>query len=141
MINRKNAGWMDNAMLLCLLSLPMVLGCGGSSDMGRVKGVVTLDGQPVADATVEFTPEGEGRPSTGMTDANGHYELAYSAKVNGAEIGRHNVKITTGGMKPDESGNLVKVPETIPAKYNKKSELFVEVTSGGNSHDFPLQSQ
>ena len=114
-------------VLLAISFLPL-LGCGGSSDVGRVEGVITLDGQPVADASVEFAPEGEGRPSTGMTDSNGHYELAYTATEMGAKVGKHSVVITTAGMKPDASGNLTEVPETIPEKYNTKSELTVEVT-------------
>ena len=130
-----------SAMILVAATLLPLLGCGGSSDVGRVKGIVTLDGQAVADATVEFSPEGEGRPSTGMTDTDGHYDLAYTATETGAKIGKHTVTITTGGMKSDSNGNLTKVPETIPEKYNVKTELIVEVTSGKNTHDFYLKSQ
>ncbi len=127
-------------MILCLLVALPILGCGGPEGVSGVEGVVTLDGKPVPDATVEFTPEGGGRPSTGRTDASGHYELAYTATEMGAKEGKHNVKITTGGMK-EEAGKLVEVPETIPATYNTKTTLSAEVTSGKNTVDFELKGK
>lgn len=136
----KITAWKYGAAILGLAVLLPVLGCGGSSEVSSVEGVVTLDGEPVPEATVEFTPVGEGRPSTGRTDESGHYELAYSATEMGAKIGEHTVKITTGGMKADESGNLVEVEETIPARYNEQTELTVEVTPGSNTLDFELES-
>ena len=56
-------------------------------------------------------------------------------------MGKHKVLITTGGKKPDSNGNYTEVPEMIPEKYNTKSELIVEVTSGRNTHDFELTTQ
>lgn len=141
MICVKDSGVRWSMIILLAIAFLPLLGCGGSSDVGRVEGVITLDGQPVADATVEFAPEGEGRPSTGMTDSTGHYELAYTATEMGAKVGKHSVAITTGGMKPDANGNLTEVPETIPEKYNTKSELTVEVTPGKNTLDFELKSE
>ncbi len=141
MFSGRNAGLKWSATILCAAALLPVLGCGGSSDVSAVEGVVTLDGEPVPHATVEFTPIGEGRPSTGRTDENGHYELAYTATQTGAKIGEHKVTIMTGGMKSDASGDLVAVPETIPAQYNEQTHLVVEVTSGANTHDFALKSE
>ncbi len=37
--------------------------------LGTVSGQIRLDGQPLADATVFFSPEGGGRTSVGRTDA------------------------------------------------------------------------
>ena len=34
----------------------ILAGCGGNSDMGKVKGRVTLDGTPFEGAVVEFQP-------------------------------------------------------------------------------------
>lgn len=58
-----------------------------------------------------------------------------------AMVGKHSVTITTGGMKPDASGNLTEIPEMIPEKYNSKSELTVEVTPGKNTHDSELTTE
>ena len=40
-------------------------------------GKVTLDGKPVTNGLVTFTRRCGGRGSTGTTDANGQYELAF----------------------------------------------------------------
>ena len=53
-------------------------GCSSPvTDTNLVEGVVTLDGQPVAEATVTFQPvtEGQGVSATGITDENGVYKL------------------------------------------------------------------
>jgi hypothetical protein len=126
----------------------IVAGCGGSG-LGEVTGKVTLDGQPLAGAIVTFYPQ-EGRPSIGMTDSEGNYELGFTASEKGAVVGKHTVRITTGAGedREDESGEDEDQEEgadfadpTIPAKYNSKSELTREVTSGSNEFDFDLQSQ
>jgi hypothetical protein len=44
---------------------------------------------------VLFTPEGAGRTSRAITDAEGRYEPASLRDIMGADIGRHAVKITT----------------------------------------------
>ena len=68
------------AWVLCLgcLFLVAVLGCGdGKIDTETVQGNVTLDGAPLADAMVNFSPveKGVGTPSYGKTDESGHYKL------------------------------------------------------------------
>ncbi len=58
----------------------LLAGCGPSSDVPKlapVHGVVTMDGKPLANATVRFIPE-SGRPSVGVTDEQGRYELNYT---------------------------------------------------------------
>ena len=118
------------------LCLPMVVcvGCG-SGNMGSVTGTVTADGKPLAGAVVTFSPQPEGRPSSGRTDDNGKYELIYSRSEKGAVIGEHIVRITTA----DEGGDYGKpIPETLPAKYNVRSELKEQVAAGKNVIDFQL---
>ena len=51
-------------------------GCGGGSGPVPVRGVVKLDGQPVANAAVVFVPQTPGgREAYGSTDANGAFRL------------------------------------------------------------------
>ena len=47
------------------------------------------------EALVLFTPEGAGRTSRAITDAEGRYERAYLRDIMGVDIGRHAVRITT----------------------------------------------
>lgn len=117
-------------------------GCGESDDipdLGRVTGKVTLGGQPVAKATVQFLPKG-GRPSVGITDANGLYELGYVRNSKGAVLGLHTVRISTY-QKADEDSGEPAAPETIPAKYNLSSTLSHEVKAGKNEFNFDLDGK
>ena len=120
----------------------LVGGCGGDGpDLGKVKGTVTLDGNPLPNASVEFAPEGQ-RGSGAVTDAEGKYELMFTSDKKGAIVGKHTVRITTLQQGGDSSrGDLPESPELVPPKYNKESTLTVEVTSGRNTHDFDLTSQ
>lgn len=65
----------------------LVLGCGQSGPaVNLVKGVVTLDGAPVADADVGFSPvtPGQGLSAVGKTAADGSFVL----NAQGARPGR-----------------------------------------------------
>lgn len=121
-----------------------VAGCGsnGGPDIADVYGTVTLDGQPLADATVTFKPE-KLRASIGVTDESGDYELLFKTNTPGALIGPHSVYITT---ERDPSGGEGVSPlvsasaEKLPPRYNNESELSAEVTSSGGRFDFDLSS-
>ena len=128
-------------------------GCGGSGDqpeLGQVTGTITLDGKPLGGIAVVFQPE-NGRPARGMTDAEGKYELTYIRQTKGAKIGPNRVEIA-----PSEDGEAAESENTedenksapkrsksgkptIPARYNVRSELKVDVKAGNNTFDFKLE--
>ena len=135
----------DRWAWLCLIVVMLVTdGCGGgpadAPDLGQVTGTVTLDGKPLAGAEVQFLPE-DGRPSTGVTDAAGKYELAYTGESRGAKIGKHRVQIRTGRYVEKENGETEMTEESLPAKYHDKSELTADVVAGENTVNFDLTSQ
>ena len=116
------------------LAATVLLGCGSSGPpLGGVSGTVTLDGEPVANASVVFTPEGPGRPSITKTDANGRYTISFTGSQSGALVGTHQVTVSTADIT-DEGENI---PERIPAKYNMKGSISVTVEAGRN--DIPLE--
>jgi len=128
--------------IFCLMLASTVFlgaGCGGGPKLSRVKGTVTMDGKPLPNVVVEFQPE-NGSPSKGITDASGHYKLRYTHKKNGAVLGKHTVRITTVASNSDEDSGDESGSETIPEKYNAKTELTAEVTSGSKTIDFDLKS-
>src|SRR5512134_2265452 len=88
---------------IVVLMLACLSGCGGPDhpEVGRVSGVVTLDGQPLPEATVMFQPT-EGRASIATTDSAGKYSLTYLDGVPGAKLGPHKVIIRT--EVPGEDG-------------------------------------
>jgi hypothetical protein len=115
-------------------------GCG-PDNVGRVSGTVTLDGQPLEGAYVEFQPVAGNAPSGGITDALGQYTLRYTRDIEGAEIGEHKVRITTAsGGDPDAEPPKPAVPEKVPPQYNKNTDLTAKVESGSNTLNFDLQS-
>jgi len=132
--------------LLVLVSL-VAAGCGGSDgNLAPVKGTVTLDGEPLAGAKLEFELDpgdvvrgkSTGSASYGKTDSSGRYTLQYTHEKQGAPVGKHTVRITTRGMTVDANGKEVLVPERLPPKYHLNSELTREVMPGSNTIDFRL---
>jgi hypothetical protein len=83
----------------------VVIGCGGPPadmpELGEVSGIVTVGGTPLAGATVNFSPTGEGRPSAAVTDNSGHYTLQYTSEYAGAAVGEHIVTVTAAAAEGD----------------------------------------
>lgn len=124
---------------LVFLAATALTGCGSDGpQLASVTGVITIDGQPLPDATVEFQPS-PGSPSIGVTDSSGRYKLKFTAKKAGAMLGKHQVRITL--EKTDAEGKRVGPVLAIPAKYNRSSELTAEVKAGSNQVDFALTSR
>lgn len=135
---------MQHFGLLCIALT--FAGCGSADDtpeLGTVSGVVTLDGNPVANAQVTFKPLSGGRISMGISDESGLYTLEYKNNTPGAKVDRHRVSVRTGreaeGL-PNLEGYVAPVKETIPEKYFIKSKLEVDVKAGENEIPLDLTS-
>ena len=130
--------------MLWAVVLPCValIGCGGGSsnapELGYVEGTVTLEGTPLAGATLTFQPE-EGRPSTGTTDEKGDFELLYTSSEYGAKIGKHRVTITTYNEGGEDDPDDKPQPEKVPAKYQGKDAPIKHVKEGRQTIDFALE--
>lgn len=119
---------------------------GDQPDLGTVEGTVTFEGKPLPGASITFHPA-SGRPAMGKTDAEGHYKLTYIRNTPGTKIGFNKVEIATvaegaddmaaEGDNADQSQSKSNV-EILPARYNAKTELEVEVKKGQNTFDFAL---
>lgn len=149
------AKWKDAMRLTKLICYPMqgallglfvsLAGCGqGASglNIAPVTGQVTLNGQPLPGAMVEFIPE-QGRPSVAITNQEGAYELNFTSTEKGAIVGMpYRVKIKTGREAVTAEGEQISppVPEKLPKKYHDDSELTATIEPGKNVIDFPLTS-
>ncbi len=127
---------------LCSLLITLA-GCGGGAetpDLGSVSGTILLDGKPLADAAVEFTPV-SGRGSVATTDASGKYTLRYTTDIDGAVLGPHTVRITTGRPATGGEGGETKpaAPERIPPKFNSATDIKEEVKAGPNTFDYDIK--
>jgi hypothetical protein len=127
----------------------LAAGCSGSDDLPRevVSGTVTLDGQPLDDGVIQFTPAGgSGQVSGGTQIQGGKYSIS---RDQGLVPGSYNVAINAATKsertKPAQvgAGKAAELPkELIPAKYNSATELKAEVKKGGpNAFTFTLQSK
>ena len=149
--------WIRDLLVLSVVFFSAV-GCGESGPpLGTVSGKVTLDSKPLPNSLVTFVPQPQGRSSTGTTDADGNYKLIFLDK-DGALVGKHKVVVTTiqtaapvKEMSSDDpeyakqaqgegSATAAAFVEKIPAKYNAKSELIRDVTSGNNVINLELTS-
>lgn len=155
-------------MLLGLAACAVAItGCpsgGAVVDTEHVRGVVTLDGEPVPEATVMFSPvtEGQGMAATGNTDANGVYELTAASTGEGAAKagagtlpGEYYVgvikSVTETGMSEEEAhekgveyvapapGEAPEVTHVVPVKYNSPKDSGLKVTVEAGSNDIPIK--
>lgn len=143
-----------------LLVVAAASGCGGGSDRPRLaqaSGIVTLDGEPVEGAIVNFLPVAGGRLATGTTDATGRYTLTTFDRNDGAAVGEHYIGVVKmggdgmqqlaqaevpadeEGLLPDLSAPGVKQPEIeylVPERYGnpKESQLKLTVPTGGTDN-------
>ncbi|MEP3480916.1 MAG: hypothetical protein ABJZ55_16840 [Fuerstiella sp.] len=117
-----------------LLGALVAVGCSEqNSDLASVTGTVRLNGEPLPDTVIEFSPTGStGSISMGITDSSGNYEMLFTMSQKGASLGENLVRITTSDAGIDG------IKQLVPAKYNTKSDLLRVVEPGANSFDFEI---
>jgi hypothetical protein len=133
--------------ILIVIGVLTITGCESKPyTLAPVAGIVTLDGEPVPGAVVNFQPQaGESRSpgpgSTGRCDAEGHFELKTIRDELGAVKGVHTVRIYSYSPESPVASDGGSGPrkEIIPDRYNYASELTYEVPADGtDSADFEL---
>jgi hypothetical protein len=132
------------AVLLAAL-LPALAGCGASG-VAPVAGRVTVNGKPLANATVTFAPVATpgnpepGSGSYGHTDADGRYTLRLvDREAAGAVVGRHKVQVVLRDDADTAADRPKSAVRQLPPKYNAKTALEFDVPAGGTAAaDFDL---
>ena len=139
---KKAPGFRHSGLLgFASIALVALAGCNGRTDLGQVTGRVTLDGQPLENACLEFVPlEGHGSNAFGRCDSDGNYAVMFAHNAKGATLGKNRVRITTRDVYQDSSGREAWSRERVPARYNTRSELDVSVQPGANVFDFSLET-
>lgn len=143
-------------MMLAGIALTTLFAAGcrpqQEKEVAPVSGTVKLDGKPLENVKVFFVPVSRGKDGKqgpiafAVTDDKGHFTLAHQDDGIGAAIGRNQVWLTTRRVerKKDSEGEFQTVETTeelIPPKYNKLTELVVDVPKDGmNNADFDLKS-
>lgn len=119
-------------------------GCGdGGPILVPTSGVVTLDGKPVAEAGVIFTPAEGGPSASAGTDDAGRFEL-HTVNRPGAVLGKHHVTVTkqeTTGL--GDFGAVgpagVKTIWHVPEKYSNPKTSGLEFTIGSNNDNLAIE--
>jgi hypothetical protein len=144
------------AIFIYPLAALLLVGCTKSASISGtspVTGKVTYNGIPVEGATVTFVGEGEQRPATGVTEADGTYELTtldakgalpgkYVALVRKTEMPAELTREVSMEEAAQQAGKPLPAPkELLPAKYANPTESphkFEVTASGANTFDLPL---
>lgn len=126
----------------CLL----LAGCGRGHAVAPVAGRVTVDGSPVENVVVTFTPVGEaadpGPGSFGRTDSDGRYSLNVAGtRRSGAVLGRHRVTLVyrdeaafeTAG---DDTAPVAARDGGLPPEARDGSIEFIVEPGGTSEADF-----
>jgi hypothetical protein len=129
-------------VLWVALTLAAAVGCGARKPV--VSGLVTLDGQPLDNGTIQFFPvEGDGQTSAAIIEKDGSYRTEASPTKMKVVIHSNRV-VGRRKMYDDQPDSPMVdiVEEVLPARYSdmNKTELTITVVPGDNQADFDLKS-
>lgn len=143
-------------VLFLLSVLPLAAGCGGGASgplRAAAHGEVRVDDVPLKAGVIRFVPQEKG-PVALTTIKDGRYVLS---AAEGPALGKNSIEIVAAPSNNPLEGatdlraawtNYAKakqgppVETAVPAKYNRRSRLSVEVSAKGpNAFDFQLASQ
>jgi hypothetical protein len=142
--------------IVAALAAVIISGCAevdAGGDLVPVAGLVTLDGQPLAGASVTFvgTSGESGAGGVAITADDGRYELAHFREGTGAAPGDYKVLISKVVMKDGspipagtESAAELETKDLVPFRYNDYHNSMLKVTvpaAGSSALDFALTSR
>jgi len=110
-------------------------GCGGEANVAPIVGVVTLDGKPLAGASITTQPiasgdKNPGSGSFGKTDQEGRFELELvTPAMKGAVVGEHRVMISppvaeSAAREPTVNADGVQVWSDEPTSRKTLSSAY-----------------
>jgi hypothetical protein len=124
-----------------LLSISACIGCGGAKVV-PVSGQVKLDGKPLAECAVMFTPVARGPVANGSTDAEGRFQLATTNR-SGAIAGEYFVTIVkqrvTEVVDKATGGRRLDTQWYTPQKYSRPDTSGLRKTVNDQEHEFVFE--
>jgi hypothetical protein len=124
---------------LCM-GLSLFAGCS-RSDLGTVRGTVTVDGEPAKVGAISFFAVDGRAPTAGARIVDGKY----TAQVHpGLCVVQIRVSKVVGSKKlydtPDSPVREVWA-EILPAKYNNNTQLKLDVKRGENIQEYAITTK
>lgn len=136
--------------LLGLMSL-LFVGCESGPKLPPTvpaEGIVTLDGTPVADATVVFIADKGNYNATGVTNKDGKFAMKAFDSKSGAVVGSYKVELNKTVVETKGAGgggeSEVNLKFGLPKKYGTftTSKLTIDLPEGGKKDiTFDLKSK
>lgn len=131
------SSWMRVGLVL---SVGLLVGCGGAQQLVNVKGTVTVNGEPAAGVQLVLVPTvtDGGAPASGVTNENGSFTLS-TGMEKGARPGQYRVGATWPAppeKEPTEQEKMMGLveqgPDRLKGKYTpaKDSPITIDVVSG-----------
>lgn len=119
-------GWCSllQVLVVCGCFALGAAGCRGSRT-SPVNGVVLLDGKPLADASVQFISESDGRTATGQTDQEGKFSMSTYEPRDGVLPGSYKVVVSPPMGTPD------------PAKYSTAEDAMTGASKAAKKSTAP----
>jgi hypothetical protein len=140
--NIMNRQQVQRTAVLVILTAILQAGCDQGPPVGTIAGDVTLDGQPVKDGHVLFTPL-DGNGQTGGGTIRDGKLLAQNVPTGKMKVELHGNKVVGKRKAYDtpESPWEDDVAELLPTKYNSKSDLTLDVKKGNQDVKYDLKSK
>jgi hypothetical protein len=124
--------------IVCVL---VAIGCDSGS-YARVSGKVTVDGAPLASGAIRLVPLDGKSPTAGAEIEDGEF-LIDKAPVTAVRVEIFAPRVVGKRKAYDEPQSpLIDVTkESLPEKYNIRSELKKELIKGDNEFNFDLKTK
>lgn len=140
-------------LMLCVISLVGLAGCGEKVDLKitPVSGIVTLNGQPLAEADVSAIPTGAtmGLGGGGRSDSKGEFKFTHARGEAGLPPGEYKVTVSLRKKKdgsvppPNDPTPPIEsdATETIGAQYSdpNQTKLTLTVPPASTPVEFKLE--
>lgn len=130
------------ARLACLAFTLIFAGCNRGPAMGKISGEVTMDGQPLKEGRILFTPEDGQGQTGGGTIADGKFLVEVRPAKMKVQINASKVvgkRPAYEGVPNSPMDDIVQ--EIIPKRYNDQTELKQDVKAGPQTVKFELHSK
>jgi hypothetical protein len=125
-----------------LLLVLMAAGCSRQDpNKGEVRGMVMVDGQPVAVGAVTFSPLDGQSSTSGGKIVDGQYSV--QASTGTAKVAIRAPKVVGERKLYNTANSPVRqvLKESLPPEYNDRTTLTFDVKPGVNEHNFELNSK
>jgi len=107
-----------------------------------VAGVLTYKGDPLESFRISFIPVGGDRTVSGITDAQGRFQLGTNSPNDGAPVGKYKVAVSFAPPESADGGNPMGIEDArqlpkpkikVPLQFAnpEKSGVVVDIPEGG----------